>query len=324
MYFSKIVATGACLPEQIITNDRLAEIVDTNDEWIVSRSGIARRRFSDGQNTSEIAAGAAKKIIERAGIQAEDVELIIVATVSPDYCTPSTACIVQDIIGAKNAVAFDIGAACSGFIFGMSTADKFIRSGMYKNAIVIGAEVLSKHLDFNDRSTCVLFGDGAAGVYLERSDEPFILAENMGSDGSQNQALTAKYYPVVSAYCKTDTKRAEHVEMDGKSIFDFATRKVPKSVIKLLEDAGENPDSIDWVIPHQANKRIIEIVSRKVKIPLEKFYINMADYGNTSSASIPIALNEAVEKGLIKKGHKVVLCGFGAGLTWGSALIHFK
>lgn len=323
MHFSRIVSTGAYVPEQVISNDRLADIVETNNEWIISRSGIGNRHFTSGENTSDIAAKAAEQILERAGKKAEEIELIIVATVSPDYKTPSTACLVQAKIGAVNAVAFDIGAACSGFIFGLSIADKFIKSGVYKNALVIGAEVLSKLLDFNDRGTCVLFGDGAAGVFLEKSEKGGLIAESLGSDGTKAMALTADFSPAENAFSKAKEPGKKYIEMDGRAIFDFATRKAPKSVVDLLEKCGEDKDNIDWVLAHQANSRIIEVISRKVKIPMEKFYMNMFDFGNTSSASIPIALNEMMEKGLIKEGHKIVLCGFGAGLTWGSALVEF-
>ncbi len=324
MNFSRIVSTGSYLPPQIISNDRLAEIVETNDEWIVSRTGIGNRRFSQGENTSDVASKAAKVILERAGKSAEDVELLIVATVSPDYATPSTACLVQAKIGAENAVAFDIGAACSGFIFAFSIADKFIKSGVYKNALVIGVEVLSKYLDFQDRGTCVLFGDGGAGVFLEKSEERIgLIRENLGSDGSKGMALTSGFVPVKNAFYEPEDTGNRYIEMDGRVIFDFATRKAPKSVLKILEEAELTADDIDWVVAHQANSRIIEVVSRKLKIPMDKFYMNMHDYGNTSAGSIPIALNEMMEKGLIKKGHKVILCGFGAGLTWGSMLLEF-
>jgi 3-oxoacyl-[acyl-carrier-protein] synthase-3 len=323
MIYSKIKAVGAYVPEHIVTNDDLSKIVDTNDEWISSRSGIRRRHFSTGENTSDLAAKAAEVILKKAGVKAEEIELIVVASVSPDYATPSVSCLVQAKIGAVNAVAFDIGAACSGFVFGLSTADKFIKSGVYKNALVIGSEVLSKYLDFEDRGTCVLFGDGAGGAFLERSEEGGILAEDMGSDGARGLSLTSGFRNVVSPYCEGERFIHSFIEMDGREIFDFATRTVPKSVEALIEKAGISVDDIDIVVPHQANARIVQIVARKLKIPMEKFYLNMEEYGNTSSASIPIALNEMDDKGLIKKGDNVLITGFGAGLTWGSMLIKF-
>ena len=323
MFYSKIKAVGAYVPEYTVTNDDLSKIVDTNDEWISSRSGIRRRHFSKGENTSDLAAKAAEVILKKAGVKAEDVELIVVASVSPDYATPSVSCLVQSKIGAVNAVAFDIGAACSGFVFGLSTADKFIKSGVYKNALIIGSEVLSKYLDFEDRGTCVLFGDGAGGAFLERSEEGGILSEDMGSDGARGLSLTSGFRNVVNPYCEGERFIHSYIEMDGREIFDFATRTVPKSVEALIEKAGISVEDIDIVVPHQANARIVQIVARKLKIPMEKFYLNMEEYGNTSSASIPIALNEMDNKGLIKKGDTVLITGFGAGLTWGSMLIKF-
>ena len=323
MFYSKIKAVGAYVPEYTVTNDDLSKIVDTNDEWISSRSGIRRRHFSKGENTSDLAAKAAEIILKEAGVNAEDVELIVVASVSPDYATPSVSCLVQSKIGAVNAVAFDIGAACSGFVFGLSVADKFIKSGVYKNALVIGSEVLSKYLDFEDRGTCVLFGDGAGGAFLERSEEGGILAEDMGSDGARGLSLTSGFRNVVNPYCEGERFIHSFIEMDGREIFDFATRTVPKSVEALIEKAGISVDDIDIVVPHQANARIVQIVARKLKIPMEKFCLNMEEYGNTSSASIPIALDEMDNKGLIKKGDTVLITGFGAGLTWGSMLIKF-
>lgn len=324
MYFSKIVSTGAYVPEKTVTNDDLSKIVDTNDEWIVSRSGIGNRHFSEDENTSVLASKAAKEILKKINKDPKEIELIVVATVSPDYTTPSVACLVQAEIGAENALAFDVGAACSGFVFGLSVADKFIKTGVYSNAIVIGAEVLSKYLDFEDRGTCVLFADGAGGVYLERSEKGGILAEDLGSDGAKGMSLTSGHSQVVNAFNgeKRDG-RDFFLKMDGRVIFDFATRKAPKSIMNLLESAGITKDEVDFVLPHQANSRIVEVVSRKLKIPMDKFYMNMFEYGNTSSASIPIALNEMMEKGLIKEGNKMVMCGFGAGLTWGSMLVEF-
>lgn len=323
MFYSKIKSVGAYVPENVVTNDDMSKIVDTTDEWISSRSGIRKRHFSTGENTSDIAAKAAKKIIERANITPEEIDLIIVASVSPDYATPSVACLVQSKIGAVNAVAFDIGAACSGFIFALSTADKFIKSGVYKNVLVLGSEVLSKYLDFTDRSTCVLFADGSGGVLLTRSDEQSIFAEELGSDGSKAMSLTSGFRNVVNPCCEGSRHEHLFLEMDGKAIFDFATRTVPKSINKLMKESGISVDDIDFVVPHQANARIIEIVSRKIKVPMEKFYINMAEYANTSSASIPIALNEMWEKGILKEGQTLVLAGFGAGLVWGSMIIKF-
>ncbi len=328
MYSSKIISTGAYVPETIVTNDDMAKFVDTSDEWIRSRCGIGQRRFTATDNTSDLAAKAAMNILEKAGKDPAEIELLVLATVSGDYCTPSTACLVQAKIGAVNALCFDISAACSGFVYGLSVADKFIQTGVYKNALVLGAEVLSKHLDFTDRTTCVLFGDGSAGVLLERSEEKGILAEEMGSDGAKGLSLTSGgTFPSgeiakVLGNAEAATEENDlYIHMDGKTIFDFATRRTPKCINALIEKTGVSIDDIKYVIPHQANSRIVEVIARKTKIPMEKFYLNILQYGNTSSASIPIALNEMNEKGLLSKGDKIILIGFGGGLTWGSMLI---
>lgn len=320
MRSSKILYTGAYVPETVFTNLDFEKIVDTSDEWIQSRSGIAQRHFSKGENTSEIASKAAKQIVDRGNINPLEIDLIIVATVSGDYTTPSTACLVQAAIGASNAVAFDVTAACSGFIFGLSTADKFIATGVYRNALVIGAEVLSKLLDFEDRGTCVLFGDGAGGVYLEAADKGGILAEDLGSDGSRGLSLTGGHRNVVNVIHEEE-HADRYIHMDGRGVFEFSTRQPPKSIKKVIEKANISKEDIKYVVTHQANRRIVQVISRKTEIPLEQFYMNMDSFGNTSSASIPIALNEMFEKGLLQEGDKLLLSGFGGGLTWGSMLI---
>ena len=324
MYFSKILYTGKYVPEKIVSNNDLSNIVETNDEWIVSRTGIGKRHVSLWENTSDIAAKAAELILNKGNIDPLKIELIIVATVSPDYITPSTACLVQSKINAKDAIAFDVNAACSGFVYALSIADKFIKSGVYKNALVIGAEILSKHVDWSDRGTCVLFGDGAGGVFVERSEEPTgLLCEDIGSDGSKGMSLTGGFAPPVNAFNNIEKTNDIYLSMDGRAVFEFATRQIPKSILKLIEKSDINIDEIKYIIPHQANSRIVEVIAKKTKIPMEKFYLNMFDYGNTSSASIPIALAEMVEKGLITKGDKFIVTGFGGGLTWGSMLIEF-
>ncbi|NDO45703.1 beta-ketoacyl-ACP synthase III [Clostridium sp. MD294] len=321
MIFSKIKCTGSYVPEKIVTNDMLSQYVDTSDEWIRSRSGIEKRHFSEGENTSDIAAKAALNILKDGNINALDIELIIVATVSPDYTTPSTACLVQSKIGAVNAVAFDLSAACSGFIFGVSTADKFIKNGVYKNALVIGAEVLSKHLNFKDRSTCVLFGDGAGGVFLEKAEHGGILAEEIGSDGNRGMSLTCAEKKASHIFNTELVEEDNFLHMDGRAIFDFATRQTPKCILRLIEKSGICAEQLKYVIPHQANARIVEIISRKTKIPLQKFYMNIAEYSNTSAATIPIALDQMMKKGLLQQGDYILMAGFGGGLTWGGLLI---
>ena len=321
MIFSKIKSTGSYVPEKIITNDMLSQYVDTSDEWIRSRSGIEKRHFSEGENTSDIAAKAALDILKNGNINPLDIDLIIVATVSPDYTTPSTACLVQSKIGASHAVAFDLSAACSGFIFSVNVADKFIKTGVYRNALVIGAEVLSKHLNFKDRSTCVLFGDGAGGVFLEKAEEGGILAEEMGSDGGRGMSLTCAEKKASHIFNSAQAAEDNFLHMDGRAIFDFATRQTPKCILHLLEKSGVSIEQLKYVIPHQANARIVEIISRKTKIPLEKFYMNISEYSNTSAATIPIALNEMMQKGFLQAGDYILMAGFGGGLSWGGLLI---
>lgn len=325
MITSKIVATGAGIPEQVITNDDLARIVDTSDEWISQRTGIKERHISGGEDLSYYAAESARQILERAGKAPEDVDLIVVATVTADYGTPSAACMVQKEIGANRAVAFDVTAACSGFLFALSVADKFIRCGVYKNALVIGGEILSKILDWTDRSTCVLFGDGTAGVFLERCEsEEGILVEEIGSKGDMYHVLTEGRVPPANAFNQIEPlSKQGYVYMDGREVFKFATKKIVSSVTKVLEEAQLEAEDIKYFIPHQANARIVEVAAKKLKIPYERFYMNIAKYGNTSAASIPIALNEMNEKGLLQKGDKIILCGFGGGLTWGTILIQW-
>ena len=322
MFNSKIVAFAKCVPDNTVTNDDLADIVETSDEWIFSRTGIKERRISTAENTSEICAKAAKNAIKTAGIKPEDIELIITATVSPDYYIPSTACIVQKIIGANNAMAFDINAACSGFIFALSAADKFIKTGTFKNALVIGGEVLSKLVDWKDRGTCVLFGDGAGACVIKQSKETGgIIAEDLHSDGGKGESLMASFIPVSNPFCKVSKDDFTHIKMDGREIFNFATRRVPESIRTVVQKSGLSFDDIKYIIPHQANSRITEIIARKLKLPEEKFFMNIDKYGNTSGASIPIALSEMYEQKIIKEKDKIIVTGFGGGLTWGSAVI---
>ena len=322
MVTTRIISTGACVPEQVVSNDDLSKIVETNDEWITQRTGIKNRHISEGQNTSYFAVGVAKQVIEKAGISPESVELIIVASVTPDYNTPAVACMVQKEIGAVNAVAFDVAAACSGFMFGLSIADKYIKAGIYNNAIVIGAETLSKIVDWSDRSTCVLFGDGAGGAYVERSEGEGIIAEELGSKGEIYDILTAGYTGCTNAFNDVDKDdELWYVNMNGREVFKFATKAVVQSVNRVIQKSGIDKEELKCIIPHQANSRIVEVISHKSKIPYEKFYLNMSEYGNTSSASVPIALNEMIESGKIERGDKILLTGFGGGMTWGTMII---
>lgn len=323
MYNSKIVAFDKFTPETIVTNNDLSRIVETSDEWISSRTGISKRCILKEGNTSFLATNVAKKLIEKSNTNIEDIGLIVIATITPDYLTPSTACIVQGEIGAKNAIAFDISAACSGFVYALSVADKFLKSGLCKKALVIGAEVLSKIVDWNDRGTCVLFGDGAGGIILEASEEEnSLIAEDLKADGESWQAITGGKVPLKNPFASKEDEESFFMQMNGRDVFNFATKTVPKSIKEVLEKADIGLEDIKYIVPHQANSRIVEVVAKKLGVSIEKFYLNLQDFGNTSSASIPIALAEMMEKNLVKKGDKVILTGFGGGLTWGSMLIN--
>lgn len=319
----KITCVSHYVPEKIVHNDELAEFVDTNNEWIMSRTGIERRHISQGENTSHMAVKVCKEIIAKRGIAPEDIDLIIVATITPDYMTPSVACLCQGEIGAVNAAAFDINAACSGFVYALSTAEKFIKSKVYKNAIVIGADLLSKMLDWTDRSTCVLFGDGAGGVFLEASEDKGYICEDLHANGVKGLALKAGRFPVVNPFAKEPDEGNRFVEMSGREILDFTVKEVPKCINRILDKAGFSFDDIKYIIPHQANLKMVQAIAKKLNLDMSKFYTNIQNYGNTTAASIPIALSEMVEKGIVSLGSKdkILFVGFGGGLTWGSILI---
>ncbi len=321
MIRSRIIGFESALPPFTVTNDDLAKMVDTSDEWISSRTGIRQRHLTTDQNTSDLCIIAAEKLLKKAGWDPLTVDLIILGTVSPDYTTPSTACLVQEALGCENAFCFDIAAACSGFIYSLSAADKFIKAGGVKRAIVLGGETLSKITDWSDRSTCVLFGDGAGGVLLEASEEGGIICEDIHSDGSKGMALTAGYRANKSPYYKAEPKSSKFIDMNGREVFTFATRKVPESIKTVLEKSETKMEDIKYIVLHQANTRINEVIARKLKAPAEKFFTNIDKIGNTSGASVPIALAEMNEKGLLKKGDKILISGFGGGLTWATMLI---
>ncbi len=322
MFNSKIICFESYVPEKIITNDELSNIVDTSHEWIYTRTGISKRRISTVENTSDLAINVGKALIKNSNIAPEDIDIIIVATITPDHLTPSTACIVQGAIGAKNALAFDINVACSGFVYALSVADKFLKSGLYKTALVIGAETLSKIVDWSDRGTCVLFGDGSGGALLVASeDENSIIAEDLKADGMCWQAITGGSIGINNAFIKDKKENPFYLQMNGRDVFKFATKTVPKSVQQVLDKSNLSLDDIKYIVPHQANLRIVEVVAKKLEVDLDKFYLNLQDYGNTSAASIPIALAEMSKKGILKKDDKIIITGFGGGLTWASMLI---
>lgn len=319
----KIVCTGSYAPNKIVTNFDLSKLVDTSDEWISSRTGIKERRISEGEDTSAIASKAALRAIKAANINTMDIDLIIVATTSPDSFTPSTACLVQAEIGADNATCFDIAAACSGFIYALNTAVQFIKSGSVKTALIIGAEVLSKIIDWSDRSTCVLFGDGAGAAILAACDKNSVLSVYTGSEGKKSEFLNCPAVTVKNPFIKESIKTSNFISMNGKEIFRFATKVIPKGIEEVLKKSQYSLDDVKYIIPHQANMRIIEYVAKKLGIDCKKFYINLDKYGNTSAASIPIALDEMVKADLLSSGDKIILVGFGGGLTFGSALIEW-
>lgn len=318
----EIKSFGSYVPKHVVTNEDLSRIVDTNDEWISSRTGIKTRRISEGEDTSVLASKAAKKAIEKAQISVEDIDLIIVATVTPDYFCPSVSCIVQKNIGAKNAMAFDITAACSGFVFALQTASALLKANdNFNNALIIGAEVLSKVTNWEDRSTCVLFGDGAGAAVISKSYNEKILRFYSKSEGDKGEALEVGARNVKNAFIEKCSEKYPYIKMDGAAIFKFASLIIAEAINKLLEEEQLSLDDIDYIVPHQANARIIAYTAKKMHVSIDKFYLNLDKYANTSSASIPIALSEMQDKNILKKGMKIVLVGFGGGLTFGSALI---
>lgn len=322
MVFARIAQAAAYAPEQVITNDDLSEIMDTSDEWISSRTGIRRRHITRDETTSDLGTQVVKQLLSKAGLSAVDIDFIIVATITPDSLMPSTAARIQGNIGAVNAFAMDVTAACSGFVFALSTADKFIQSGIYKRGIVIGAETLSKTLDWSDRSTSVLFGDGAGGVLLEATETKHFLAESLNTDGSRGLSLTSAKVGLFSPFSEKE-EDDKFLKMDGRAIFDFAIRDVAKSIKALIETSEVSAEDLDYLLLHQANIRILDKVARKMSIDRDKFLANIMEYGNTSAASIPILLSESVGKGLIKLdgSQTILLSGFGGGLTWGSLIV---
>jgi len=308
----KIASTGSYLPDRVLTNFELERMVETSDEWITTRTGIRERRISEGETTSDMATEAALKALENSS--PEDVELIVVATATPDAFFPSTACKVQAKIENKKAVAFDVSAACTGFIYGLYVADSIMRSKGVDRALVIGAERFSKIVNWEDRTTCILFGDGAGAVYLQSSDEEGILAFDLGADGSYGELLAA---PSVGS----NEEPPHYVRMKGNEVFKVAVRTMVDSAKRVLEKAGLTPDDVSLLIPHQANLRIINAIAQRLELPEEKIFVNLDRYGNTSAASIPIALDEAIRSGRLKRGDVALLVAFGGGFTWGSCLI---
>jgi len=321
-----IVGMGSYLPQKQISNHDLEKIVDTSDQWITTRTGITFRRIASYEEAaSDLGVEASRKALINAKIEIEDIDLIITSSSSPDMIFPSTACIIQSKLGAKKAAAFDIQAACSGFVYALAVAEQFILSGMYKNILVVGTEVLSKVVDWEDRNTCVLFGDGAGAVVVSEVAQGGILASVLGADGNGADLLSLPAGGSREpASADTINKRRHYIKMNGNEVFKFAVKILEQATYDVVNKASLTLKDVDFIIPHQANYRIIDAAIKRLNIDKEKMIINLNNYGNMSSASIPVALDEAYQAGKFKKGDKIVLVGFGAGLTWGANLLEWN
>lgn len=322
-----ILGIGSCLPEKVLTNHDWEKMVDTSDEWIIKRTGISERRvLAENEPAYEIGIKAAKMAIEDAGLTAEDIDLIIVASVTPDYLTPSMSCLIQKGIGASKAAAFDINAACSGFIYGMTVAGQFIQTGFYKHVLVIGCESLSRAVDWKDRNTCVLFGDGAGAAVLGSVEEGYgVLNSCIGAIGEMGHNITIPcFYSTEEDVAKRKGENKKALWMDGSEVFKFAVKIMESASRRVLDEIGMSLDEVKLIVPHQANIRILEGATKRLEIKSDKVYSNLQKTGNISSASIPVALNEAYREGIITKGDNLVIVGFGGGLTWGSAVIKWS
>lgn len=322
------IGCGAAAPKTVVTNDELAQVVDTSDEWISTRTGIRQRHItSQSESLSGLSAQAAQAALDMAGLMATDVDMIILTTSTAEDLF-GTACQIQVKLGATNAVAFDLTAACSGFVFGVVTAAQYIRSGVYRNILVIGADCLSRWVNWQDRNTCVLFGDGAGAVLMQATEqnEDRLLGFEISSDGSQNCCLNLAFKPELSELIPgvaLTQGKYQYITMNGKEVYRFAINRVPETIDKVIRQAELTNEDIDWLILHQANQRIMDAVAERLQIPPEKVVSNVAKYGNTSAASIPIALNEAVRAGKIQPGDTIATSGFGAGLSWGAAIFQW-
>lgn len=323
---ARISALGVHVPERVLTNDEISQFLDTSDEWITTRTGIRERRIAAvDEAASDLGELAARRCLESAGLAPDEVDLVLVATISPDHLMPATASIVADRIGASRAGAFDIQAGCTGFVYALAVATAFVAAGIYENVLVVGTEVLSKMVDWEDRSTCVLFGDGAGAVLVQPTDDGSIFSFDLGNDGSGAQFLLVPAGGSRLPASFETVRQHEHaMHMNGSEVFRFATRTVAESCDKVLRDAGLTPDQVDLFVPHQANIRIIESVARRLGFSEAQVFANLDRYGNTSCASIPLCLHEASQNGRLKKGDVLLMAGFGAGLTWGSCLTRWE
>ena len=317
MIYSRIIGTGSFLPPRIVTNDEFAARLDTSDAWIRERTGIVQRHIADeSQTSSDLALEASRRALQAAGISAGDIDLIVLATSTPDFIFPSTATLLQAKLGIKGCPAFDVQAVCSGFVYALASADSFIRGGTYKRALVVGAEVFSRILDWNDRGTCVLFGDGAGAVVLEAGDRPGVHAAVLHADGSQVDMLS-----VPGNVCGGRIIGSPFLQMNGQGVFKYAVRVLDEVARETVAAAGLELAQVDWLIPHQANVRILEATAKRLGLPRERLVVTVDHHGNTSAASVPLALDEWVRAGKIRAGHRVLMEGVGGGFTWGAALV---
>ena len=318
--YSRIIGTGRYLPEKILTNFDLEKMVDTSDEWIRTRTGIERRHIAaDGETTSDLAYRASVAAIEKAGISPADIDLILVGTTTPDLIFPNVACLLQEKLGVRGGPAFGIEAACSGFLYSLATADQFVRSGQAKRALVVGAETMSRIVDWTDRETCVLFGDGAGAVVLERAEEPGIIYSQLGADGRYRELL----YASTGVSTRPTAGDVPALRMKGHEVFKVAVKTLEGMVDEVMEANQLDKGAIDWLIPHQANIRIIKATAKRLQMPMERVILTVQEHGNTSAASVPMALDVAIEDGRVKRGDLLLLEAFGGGFTWGASLIRY-
>ena len=326
MRYAAIAGTGMYVPDRVVTNDELSEFIDTSDEWIRTRTGIAERRIADATETSvSMAVEAARVACDRAGVESSDLDLVIVATYTPDQYMPSVASLVQNELGAMHAGAFDLNAACSGFVYALSVGTQFVRTGAAERVLVVGADFVSRFLDFSDRGTCVLFGDGAGAVVLTASDEPAgLLSMDLGSDGSAGRHLTLGSPERYVGLNGANSVERAYMKMNGQEVYRFAVKVMGEAAASAVHQAGLTYDDIDLFIPHQANLRIINAAAKRLELPREKVWVNVDRYGNTSNASVPICLFEAEAEGVLSDGMNVVLVGFGGGLTWAAGVVRWS
>lgn len=325
----RICGTGSYIPPRVLTNQELTAFVETSDEWIRERTGVARRHLAEEDTTAVMAAKAGIRALADAGMNAAELDLILVSTMSPDRLCPSTACEVQRSLGAKNAVCFDLNAACTGFLFAYMTAQAYIRMGLYWKILLIGAESLSNLVDWTDRGTCILFGDGAGAVVLCAEDEQRLFGCAAHSDGERSEAIICnsrnqkKYTASKESETEAENTAPTYIRMDGRAVFQFAVKEVPEVIKEVLQKTNIPIEEIEWFVLHQANRRIVEAAARRLGVGIDRFPMNLEEYGNTSAASIPILLDEMNQKGMLKRGQKIMLAGFGAGLSWGAALLEW-